>query len=256
MNLSAVIVTYNNADTIDTCIESLKKQGIQEIVIVDNASSDATVSRASNYSVTVISRSQNSGFASGVNEGVRQVTNPYAFVLNPDAFVHEGSLSSVIRFMEEHPSVGIVGLQLVDSKGRPEAHSYGKSVTPLSLLARHLHSSTYPRSPVAVGWVSGGAMVVSVNELNAIGWFDEAFFLYWEDVDVCRRMWRVGKKVMLFPSVVVQHVRGASSHDQTAKTALYDESADRYFRKHYSQPIWKLQRLLRRLYRLLRPQAL
>lgn len=254
--MGCVIVTYNSEHTITRCISSLRAAGISEIVVVDNNSPDTIRSTLERMPVTLIQNVQNKGFATAANQGAREIQASYLLFLNPDAYFTDlHALSLATGYLDNHPSVAVVGLALRDSEGMLEANSFGSSVTLRSLFWRKLRPTHTPRHPLEAGWVSGGSMLVRKEAFWEVGGFDEKFFMYWEDVDLCHRLRKAGYRIVLLPSVRATHIRGASSPSRTQKTAFYDESADRYFRKHYPTYIWYSQRILRRIYRFFSPRV-
>lgn len=252
-SLSAIIATHNSARTLSDCVESLKQEGVADIIVVDNASSDGTSELAKKLDVKIIPNNFNRGFGAACNQGAQAAQGNLFLFLNPDAQVKQGSLARLLSLFAFSDKIGAVGLLLLDSSGRPERDSFGSAVTPWSLLARHFYHRRLPANPSAVGFVSGGAFAVRAKAFKEAGRFDEQFFMYWEDVDLCRRLKKAGWQVFLDPAAQAIHNRGESLKDLSRKTFLYDQSADRYFRKHYAEPICFLQRLARRGYRLFSP---
>lgn len=250
---TAIVVTHNNSVHIERCIKSLRGE-VCEVIVVDSGSTDDTSIKVRAMGVRVIEVGENIGFAAASNVGARQAKSPYVFFLNPDAWIVAGRLSKAESYLDAHQDVAIAGFLLEDKNGSPEHYGYGASTSFLSLLKKV--PITHKRlDPVCVGWVSGGAMVVRSTDLIELNGFDEAFFMYWEDVDLCRRAQYVGRRVVHFPLITIRHERGGSSSGETTKTYQYDRSADKYFRKHYHTPIWLLQWILRRIYRLFYSQA-
>ncbi|MEX0649564.1 MAG: glycosyltransferase family 2 protein [Candidatus Andersenbacteria bacterium] len=249
--VGAVVVTHNSEDTIADCIRSLLAQKIQSICVVDSASVDSTLDIVREFPVQVVTLDQNRGFGAAANVGSKCLDKPYIIFLNPDAFLASGSIHQAVQYISSHASVAVLGFRLQDTEGHPEKGSYGDAVSLLSLFGRRISKAPIDDAvPLQVGWVSGGAMLVDTGQFRAVGGFDETFFLYWEDVDLCRRIHAKGKSITLYPLVAVTHRRGMSLTDIGRKTYLYDQSADRYFRKHYATSIWLLHRLLRQIYRL------
>ncbi len=245
--IGAVVVTYNNQETIKATLDSLRVQGIQDVVVTDNASTDNTVARIKpSY---FIQNDQNLGFAAAANQGAKRVNNPYILFLNPDAQL-KNSLLPAIEMFAQDPTLGVLGLSLEDSSGNPEAFSYGVEPTLGHLITRKFISS--PSNPQ---WVSAGACIVRRTTWEELQGFDEQFFMYWEDVDLCRRAREHSWNIALIPTIQVKHIRGASQNNQSRKTTTYDASADRYFKKHYPWYIWGIQRFWRKIYRLLYSQA-
>lgn len=255
--VGVVVVTFNSAETIERCIRSLWAAEVSDIVVVDNASSDESVVRVSELGVTVISNQVNVGFATACNQGATLLPNHTLLLLNPDAWLKDGSLVRGLAQFSD-PVIGVVGLQLVSPSGIPEVASGGAEVTLWQLFTR-----TVRRRQLSVvsgqlstrAWVSGGAMLIRGDVWRQVCGFDPQFFLYWEDVDLCKRVRSAGWQVGQAADAYVEHERGASFSSVVFQTKHYDASADRYFYKHYAKPIWLLQRLARRLYRLVSPRV-
>jgi len=237
MSIGAVIVTYHNSpNQIDQCLKSLHQNDIYQISLISNDKN-------------------NRGFAAAANLGADKLSTDYLLFINPDAYLLPGVIPPAIRFFNQHKTIGIVGLSLCNPSLEPETNCCGSPVTSFSLITRHLTSSHPPEQPQSVGWVSGGAMIIRRRLWQQLHGFDPRFFLYWEDVDLCRRALKLNQQIFYHPHLRVIHERGASLSDSPHKTKLYDQSADKYFCKHYSKPICLSQRYLRYLYRLVSPSV-
>lgn len=229
-------MTYKTpADQLQRCLKSLQQNNIHDIYIINNDTN-------------------NPGFAASANQGATKLANELIFFINPDAELIPNTIHKAIQLLHNQQQVGVVGLMLCRPDYQNETNCYGPLVTPISLFSRHLISKT-PKTtssqPHSVGWVSGGAMIIKRSIFQKLSGFDPRFFLYWEDVDLCLRARQDGWTVCIMPSIKVIHERGASLHNLAQKTRLYDQSADKYFNKHYSKPIWLWQHYSRVLYRLL-----
>ncbi|PIT98435.1 MAG: hypothetical protein COT71_00835 [Candidatus Andersenbacteria bacterium CG10_big_fil_rev_8_21_14_0_10_54_11] len=284
--ITAVIVAYRTAPAdLIACCRSLRENNADSIIIVDNSPAGTLGGIAAQFRARYLPLAMNSGFAAAANRGahaaVRQKkpsADDLLLFLNPDAALSPGALNAARNALRRWPQAAIAGLALHDEAGRLERRSLGPAVTPLTLLTRHIKNITWPgvtrlASPrrarsflskhatgvsrgrdsgnvvCTAGWVSGGAMLVRTGVFRRLGGFDEQFFLYWEDVDLCRRAYAAGYSVIYVPAARVHHRRGASSTDTVQKTRWYDESADKYFRKQYAKPTWYTVRIARRLYR-------
>ncbi len=262
MTIGAVIVTHNSKDYIGTCVIGLRHEGITNIVVVDSASTDTTLQDLKVLDVHVIVLSENRGFGYAANIGAQHMNTDYVLFINPDAYIDAGAVGRVQRLLAQTPKAGIVGMTLQDKQGVQELSGHGYEPTLIRLLFRKLVSwlhSVIPRRDRGIhvafraDWVSGGAMVVDRKLFSHIGGFDEQFFLYWEDIDLCRRARKAGYSVWMHPQARAVHARGASHADMAVKTRIYDMSADKYYKKHYPTHIWLLQKIFRIIYRLFRP---
>lgn len=244
-----VVVTHNSAATLPACLRSIVAAGCTSIVVVDNASTDGTIQRAVQFPVQLIRQARNVGFGAACNHGVSALRTRCVLLLNPDASLTPGAVRGVTDYLESYPAVAAVGLRLIDGAGVPQPDNYGWPVTLWSLGVRQALARAGGGRAQGCGWVSGAAMLVRRDAFKQVGGFDEQFFMYWEDVDLCQRLREAGWRVAFLPTALAVHQRGQSTDNMALKTAWYDCSADRYFQKHYAYVICWLQRLARRLYR-------
>jgi len=252
MTCGAVIVTYNSADVLAECVRSLWANNINDIIVIDNASTDDSSQQAQRLGLTCLVQGSNTGFATACNQGAAWLMADLILFHTPDTVVTASAIRRAVRHFAD-PSVGAIGLLLAGQHGAAEVSSFGADVTITHLISRHLLAPPLPASAQEVAWVSGGALIVRRRAFQQVAGFDPNFFLYWEDVDFCKRLRQAGWRILLEPHAHVQHQRGASLKNLARKTAFYDASADKYFRKHYPTPIWLTQRLLRRTYRRISP---
>jgi N-acetylglucosaminyl-diphospho-decaprenol L-rhamnosyltransferase len=246
---SVVIVNYNAGEVIDECLSALRTESPAEIVVVDNASTDGSADAIArdHTDVRLVRNSVNVGFGAGVNRGVRQTQSPYIFVLNPDAVVRRGTLRALRDALDDHPRAGAVGALVLNPDGSVQPT---KRIFP-SLWQSALHGLlgiVWPGNPGTraytlagesfdeartVDWVAGTAVAFRRKAFEAIDGFDERFFLFVSDVDLCRRMWDAGWEVWFEPRAVVEHAWG-TSWTQRPLRYLWEHqwSLFRYVRKH------------------------
>ncbi len=247
-SIGAVVVTYNSQAHIVKTIHSLWGNGVSDIFVIDNNSSDSTVKILNRLGVSCIRNPGNYGFGLSSNFGSFYANNPYLLFLNPDARLDSFALSRALNHLTANDSCAGVGLTLRNHKGQPEPFSFGSPVNPATFIFRRLPFKK-------IGWVSAGALLIRRSVFCDITGFDPRFFLYWEDVDLGTRLLNHGWSLSRADNASVSHIRGASFVDNQSKTLFYDISADKYFRKHYAAPIWLLYRWLRRFYRYSSSQA-
>ncbi len=257
MDCSIVIVTFNSCLTIGDCLSSLVNMPNVEIIVLDNDSKDDTASfiREQFPSITLIVLQENLGFGRACNIGVAASSGSCVFLLNPDAIAAPQAITTLCDFLERHPQVGIVGGRFLDPLGRPLQAVGGRPSLfglvmdkPLGLLAKHIRPRGISRTILGklsvkfrlsktsekVAWVSGAALCCRRSTWDAIGGFDENFFLYYEDVDFCLRASQAGWEVWHTPDAVVSHQSGASfAGNVDFQKQVYFTNQQYFFKKHY-----------------------
>ena len=266
MKLSIVIVNYRTAELTINCIASIAAERPSgesiTVVLVDNASPDDSAKvlaqAIEQYGweswVEYIPATMNGGFACGNNLGIRFAINTpsppeYLLLLNPDTIVRRGALRSLCQFMEEHPKAGIAGANIVGREGLPlhSAHRFPSSTQQfveglgLGIVSRWLGaislSPGYSRN-VECDWVSGACMLVRRQVFEQVGEMDEQYFLYFEEVDYCRRAKSAMWQVWYVAEAIVVHLVGASTDVNASgkrRPMYWYESRLRYFRKHHGE---------------------
>jgi GT2 family glycosyltransferase len=245
MNVTAVVVTYASAGEIEGCLEPLLAAGAH-VVVVDNASPDGTAAlvRERFPQVALIANEANRGFGAGVNQGVELARTPYVAVVNPDARLPEADLATLVRFLAENADVAVTSPVLRGPDGaRQRTGARQPRLSDLACVAvpqlgRFLPSYTtggyapelYDRGePFDVEAVIGACMVFRTDAFRAVGGFDEAFFLYKEEEDLCLRIRQAGGRVIYEPAAEVVHVGSVVAGRDPQRLA---ESVARYRAKH------------------------
>jgi GT2 family glycosyltransferase len=246
-SISVIIVTYNSADTVLSCLESFGKRldasnGV-EIIIVDNASNDNTVSvLAEKFPLLpVIRNTANMGFAAAVNRGVAASKSQYVLLLNPDTKLQENFFSELLTFLERLPKPSVVGCRLLNTDGSNQASVWKvptlltlwvEMFLPYSISLRLV--TEQPAETRQVATVTGAAMAFDKEIFTAVGRLDERFFMYLEDLDYCIRAKKAGYLVYYLMSASAKHVGGKSSSDSMdAFFVNYYSSKIYFFKKHY-----------------------
>jgi N-acetylglucosaminyl-diphospho-decaprenol L-rhamnosyltransferase len=226
--VAAVVVNYNAADYLVPCVESLLREGVGEVVVVDNASRDGSeeVLARSGLPVRFHPTGANLGYGAGANVGFRLTRSDMVLCCNPDLVVGPGAVKALVHALQSDPGRGIVGPRLLNTDGSlyPSARTFpalGDAVGHafLGLVApRNRWSSRYKMLgwdhslPAEVDWVSGACFLARRQALEELGGFDESYFMYSEDVDLCWRAGRAGWKVAYEPAAEVTHVQGVSAN--------------------------------------------
>jgi len=253
--LSIVIVSYNSRDDLGAALASIAGAAVtttHDVVVVDNASTDSTTAlvREQWPQVRLIASPANLGFAGANNAGVRVTSSELLLFLNPDTILSEGAIDRLVAVLDARSEVSIVGPRIVDARGRAEL-SFGAMMTPWAELRQKFLVRGNDRgwSPVTaivdrqtrrgqlVDWVSGACLLIRRADFDSVGGFDERYFMYAEDVDLCAMVRRRGGKVLFAPDVEVVHLRGrsAASAPGTASDA-HRRSQLAFYAKHH--PVW------------------
>ncbi len=243
--IDVVVVSYNSESTLRACVEPLLAAEDVRVVVVDNDSSDGSVASVSDLPL-VVRREVNGGFAYGCNRGWRDGSAPLVLFLNPDARISPESLRRLAERLGSSGRIGLAAPRIVDSDGELEL-SLRRFPRVRSTLSRALFlHRVFPRAEWsdedvrdpeaystahAADWVSGACVLVRRAALEQIGGWDEGFFLYGEDIDLCRRLWSAGYEVWYEPAALATHIGGASAPKADLRPVLVS-SRIRYARKH------------------------
>jgi N-acetylglucosaminyl-diphospho-decaprenol L-rhamnosyltransferase len=243
-DVAVVIVAYRSASTIRACIESVRdRDAVAEVVVVDNSSPDDSAAIAGAAGASVIS-APNRGFGAGCNVGAAATSSPYVLFLNPDAIVTGTTVDRLRQHLAMHPEAAAVASELRAPDGRPEPSCRRRPSiwrTPLEPgLAGDLDTRYYRRRLVdggAVDWVAGACFLVRRDAFAAVGGFDESYFLYAEEADLCARLRQAGWSIEWVPGSVTIHRSGhsTSSLDASGKLAWVDGWM-RYTVTHHRHP--------------------
>jgi GT2 family glycosyltransferase len=226
-DVSAVLVSWNVRDLLLRCIDSLKADGVTRIVVLDNVSKDDSVAavRRAHPDVEVIESAVNTGFGGGVNRAVPHTSTPYILVTTPDVYVEPGSTKALLAVLDERPDVGFVAprIDTPDGKLYPSVrrfpnltdavgHAFLQFFWKSNPFSRRYKMLDWDHSSAAdVDWVACTHFMVRREAWDAVGGFDEQFFMFLEDVDLCARLRDAGWKIRYEPSSVVQHEISASA---------------------------------------------
>lgn len=221
MKLSIIIVSYNTKDLLEKCLESVYPTTNTEIIVVDNASSDGTVEMIKKEfpAIKLIENRQNLGFAKAVNQALRQGLGEVFFLLNSDTIVKKDTLNKLLEF-EEKVRPAVIGARMLNPDGSVQGSVFNLPTIKMAfqefwLSKKGSFSKYFPtgNQPVEVEAVSGGAMMISKKVVEEIGLFDERYFMYFEDLDYCRKARRAGFKVRYLPKAEVIHEHGVSGRN-------------------------------------------
>jgi N-acetylglucosaminyl-diphospho-decaprenol L-rhamnosyltransferase len=238
IDISILIINYNTASLIPTCVNSiLQQQGVQcEIIVVDNASADnsAEVLQSLGNQIIPILNKDNLGFGKANNQAAKQAQGRYLFLLNPDANLQSpNGLRELIAFMETNPNYGLVGPKII-SKDRDHVSLPAKNYP-----GQKYSAFKFEKLPGEIAWVLGAGMLIRRDLYNQIGGFDEDYFLYGEDADICLRIRQQGYAIGYCENVIVEHI-GGGSEKRTPTEQLWRKKlngAQLFYKKHYPREV-------------------
>lgn len=258
MKLSVIIVNYNVKYFIEVCLHSVFRaaEGIDtEVIVVDNNSMDDSCAmiKAKYPQVTLIENKENTGFGHANNQGVAIAKGEYILFVNPDTVMPEDFLQKMVGYMDQHPEAGSAGPKLIDGRG-VYAPDGKKSFPSLSvaifkttgvnkIFSKSPYFNKYYAVHVAedevaeVDILSGCCMLVRHSVIKEVGGaFDEAYFMYCEDFDLCYRIQQAGYKNIYYPETTLIHYKGESTKKATiSHVRIFNDALSTFVRKHYSK---------------------
>lgn len=241
MDISFIIVNYRSRHHLDKCLSSIKESARNlphEIIVVNNDVQPLVLDGSASDAI-VINNDRNSGFGCASNLGARSAKGEFIFFLNPDTEIRFSSLGDLTEALEEN-DVAIAAPLLILPDGSTQPWNAGNEITFWSVLKNNLRLSSGKKNwtkneKKTVDWVSGAAFAIKKTVFDNIGGFDENYFMYFEDVDLCRRLRMSGKQILLLPKLKVLHLGGESAQDNLTKKNQYYKSQDFYFEKHFGK---------------------
>lgn len=226
MRLSIIILNYNTKNLLRLCLKNLLALNLDfshEIIIVDNNSTDGSVAMIKELypEIILLESKQNLGHAAGNNLGLKKAQGDYTLLLNTDIIITDKlDISKALKFMDERPEISIVGPKLLNGNGTVQNSCYRryKFFTPIYRrtplgelkfarkdLQRHLMWDFNHNDNKEVEWILGACMFIRKNFIDKFGYFDEKFFLYFADYELCDRAWQNGFKVYYFADTKIIH---------------------------------------------------
>ncbi len=221
--LSIIVVNYNAGDYLLACLRSIQRVSKEvDLVtyVVDNASTDDSIEKIKkkNFKIHLKLNEENLGFGRANNQILKEITSGFVLLLNPDTELEEGVLLKMIQFMEENEDVGAATCKILLANGKVDLTAHRGFPTPWASLLYFLgddslyHLSKKDMSqPHEVDAISGAFFLARTEVLKKVKYFDEDYFMYAEDIDLCYKIKQAGFKVMYIPSVKILHHKGVSS---------------------------------------------
>jgi N-acetylglucosaminyl-diphospho-decaprenol L-rhamnosyltransferase len=262
--ISIIIVSWNTARFLENCLASILTDlptSPIEIWVVDNASSDDSprMVRERFPQVHLIENRENVGFARANNQAIQRCTGKYILLLNPDTLVAAGALQALTNFLDDHPEAGAAGARILNPDGSLQISSHPRPTLSRELwrlfhLDRLLPYAEYPQKkwetdqPREVDVLIGACLLLRKDVLDQVGFLDEDYFMYSEEVDLCYRIQSAGWQLFWVPQADVVHFGGQSTQQVPTEMFLnLYHSKIKYFRKHYGWTAAQIYKLILRL---------
>ena len=254
MTLSVIIVNYQTFDLTKNAINSILKYEYPfeiEILLVDNASPDDSLEKLENYfkdKVKFIKSNENNGFAAGNNQALKKAKGKYQLLLNSDTIVWQNTLENIYKFMEKHPDIGACGCQVLledeklDKACKRSFPNIKNSFFRLFHIPTNSKDDNYnldnldDNGTYEIDCLTGAFMFIRKEALDEVGFLDETFFMYGEDIDLCYRIKNAGWKIFYYGKSKITHLKGASSKKQKNKL-IYEfyRAMYIYYKKHHAE---------------------
>lgn len=245
--ISFLVVNYKSKDVLKKCLHDLEavcEEKDYEILVANN---DTDTLSINSENVTVFEGGINEGFGKAHNKIANHANGEVLCILNPDTYNFSQNFCQLADLLTDK-SIGIVAPQVLTPGGELQLWSVGKEVSPFRVIFDNVFSPAKekPRSE-KIGWVTGAAFMIRKADFLEVAGFDENFFLYFEDVDLCRRIKSRGLQIVHADDYFVTHIAGESVESTTKQKSQYYTAQDQYFQKYYGKTIAKIMTLLRRL---------
>lgn len=254
--VDAVVVSYNSRTTLRACAVPLCETPGVAVTVVDNASSDDALAAVADLPLRAVASGRNGGFGFGCNLGASYGDAPFLLFVNPDATITSEAIEVLVATLERDAELAAAGPRILDPDGAlqhtqrnfPRLRSTWAQALFLHRIFPHARwtdeviwdRSAYAR-PGSPDWLSGACLLVRRSAFDAVGGFDERFFLYCEDIDLCRSLRDDGHGLRYVPDATVRHIGGASAPRATT-SRIYARSRILYARKHHRRPVVGLER--------------
>jgi GT2 family glycosyltransferase len=256
--IAIAIINYNTREHLRACLATVQMERPHEVVVVDNASSDgsAEMVRVHYPSAVLRANERNLGYGAAANQAMASCTAEYMLLLNSDTLLPPGALKALSDYLAQHPRAAIVGPRLVEPDGTLQASCYpfptpfntflenstsairlGRLIRRHIPLLRNSYLRTWPHTSArVVPWIKGAALALRRTAFDAVGGFDESYFMYFEDTDLCYRLSAAGWEVHFAPVTTVVHIGGASTRQWRAQMAVQLlASTIQFYQRHASR---------------------
>ncbi len=260
--LSIILLNWNTKDLMKDCLRSLfetTKGDYYDVIVVDNGSSDGSLEMLRQHfpNLKVITHGKNHGFSKGYNLVLKDVKNPYVLLLNTDTIILDGVVEGMLNFLKTNPDVGIVAPQYLNADGTKQTTFSNFPTLSTELLNRSLLQFLFPwwypskrqdyNKPLEVEAVKAAGPMLRQEAFRQVGFFDEDYFIFLEETDLCCRLRKAGWRCVALPNLKMYHLGGGGTKKKIrAETTIeYYRSLYKFFRKNRSAPEYLLFRIFK-----------
>ncbi len=252
MTLSIIIINYQSRKYLEKCLKSIGSFANDstldfEVIVINNDPVFLKLERKYPFISRILNLTQNVGFGRANNVGAKCARGDILLFLNPDVIFEDDSIKKALKYFSDYENIGALGPKIIEAKTKkPQPWTSGKKTTLASILFRNTINKPWNKNhEMFVDWISGTALFVKKDLFEEIGGFDEKFFMYFEDQDLCLRIKKLNKNIVFFPKTKVIHFNGKSwQNDEEKKKAFY-ESQKYFFQKHASPISYQLFKIIR-----------
>ncbi|HOW60515.1 MAG TPA: glycosyltransferase family 2 protein [Candidatus Moranbacteria bacterium] len=254
MDVSFIIINYRSRNFLENCIKSIFKYATNfsfEVIIINN-DREALEKILDSYDLKIVENNLNKGFSHASNLGAEKATGKILFFLNADTELTDYNIIDIKNSFND-PLIGAAAPKLILPNGHPQSWGAGYEITFWDIIKNNLgyiksKAVWFKQEISEVDWASGAALAVSKEVFEKCHGFDENFFMYFEDVDLCRRIRNMGKKIILFPNAHVIHNGGQSKLNAKKQKEQYYLSQDYYFKKNFGTIYYFMIRTIRSIF--------
>jgi len=202
--------------------------------------------------IKILTSSQNSGFGSACNLGAKEAHGRYLCFLNPDTEIVSDNFQEIISEFENNEKTGVIGIRLEEENRKIQDWSAGKEINLWDIIGNNLGLKRSKkiwesRKKIECAWVSGACLFIRKDLFEKLNGFDEKFFLYFEDIDLCKRAIDLNYKILYFPKFAIKHFGGKSFGSKKEQKKHYYSSQDYYFKKHFGKIYSLMIKIIREL---------
>lgn len=260
MRFSFIIINYKTPDLTIQCLKSIFNKCLfndYEIILIDNNSQDDSIRKIKkefNNKIKIIENKENTGFAKANNQGAKIAQGQYLFFLNSDTIITRDILNEIEKIFLDNKKIGIISPILKLTSGQNQRAAFGIFPTFFKLITQKTKIELIPNENKELfecDWVSGCALTIKHDLFNKIKGWDENFFLYYEDIDICKQINLIGYKSVMATKINLIHLGGQSLKMSPFKRKIYYQSQDYYFKKYYNNITCLLIKIFRFFYSLI-----